>query len=188
MGLMLETFDAGPEAAVPAVPPGWTEGWRAGHEEGLAEGRRAAEAEGRVLGHALAERLQVAAFSFAEARALVLAALGPLFARVADSLLPALAAQALGPWLATLVVQAARDDLACPLVLGVHPSQAEAVRPWLPAGAPYRLVEDPDISPGSARLALGEGECALDLEGCLAALRDVFAALQQPQDQKARHG
>jgi flagellar biosynthesis/type III secretory pathway protein FliH len=188
MALRLESFDLADEAPRPGPSADWLAGHAEGLAQGIAEGVAQAEAEGAHLSRELAAALQDAAFSFAEARAQVLASLGPLVETIAARLLPALAAEAVGPWLRAEVERAARADAAQPVALQVHPSRLEAVRACLPPGAAQRLVADPALGPHEARLAFPARESALDLDACLAAIREALAALTEPQDQKARHG
>ncbi|MBP1805085.1 hypothetical protein [Rubellimicrobium aerolatum] len=192
MGLMLESFDAAPPEPVPEEPAGpsaeWREGFAAGHAEGLSQGRAEAEAESAHLSAELARGLQDMAFGYAEARGQVLAALRPLVELLIERLLPQLAAEALGPWIAQAVLDAARADSAAPLVVDLHPDRIEAVRACLPPGMPATLRPDPALGPNAARLSTLHRESDLDIDACLGAIREALSALIDTSPGLLRHG
>jgi flagellar motor switch protein FliN/FliY len=163
--MLLEAFDAPLAKRAPAGPP---PGWAEGHAVGLLEGRALGEAEARARAGALTEELAQAladmAWTYAEARAEVLAGLQPLFAAVTERLLPTAAHAALGPWLAEAVADAARADTAV-LTVAVHPSQAAAVAACLGI-AGVSVVADDALGPHAARVK-GRDETLLDLDACL---------------------
>lgn len=179
--MLLEAFDdvRGP----PATPPGWADG----HAAGLAEGRALGAAEARARQGALSEELAQAladmAWTYAEARAEVLAGLQPLLGLVAQRLLPAVAGAALGPWLAEMAAAAQGDTAA--LTIAVHPAQVAAVLPHLGASG-VAVIADPSLSPHAARVA-GRDETLLDLDACLAGIAAALSAITDPS-QRARHG
>lgn len=191
MPLLLEAFDR-PLAAEPPEPagpsPDWLEGHAAGLAEGLARGRAAAEAASAHLSEELAQGLLEMTFAYAEAREQVLRSLGPLFALLADRLLPEMAAAALGPWIAEVLLEAAGSDSAAPLVVEVHPDRIGAVAACLPPGWPASLRPAPDLGPNAARLVAPARESDLDLDACLAALREALSTLFDPTGAQIRHG
>lgn len=203
MPLLFEDFDAAPAAAEHAgPPPDWLDGHSAGFREGLAQGRAEAEAESSHLSRELAQSLQEMAFGYAEAREQVLLSLRPLFGVLIDRLLPAFAAEALGPWVAETLLTSARTCSATPLEIELHPDRIEAVRPCLPPGLPATLLANPSLGPGAARFLRADRESDLDIDACLAALQEALAAFldhtaptpagaaRTPDDpsRKVRHG
>lgn len=189
MALWLECFEDAPAApAEPAGPtPEWLAGHAAGRAEGAAEARAAIEAEGAALSRALAQSLEEAAWSYAEARAAVLASLAPLLEAMLAHVLPAAAGQALLPHLVERLMAAAEADSRAPLAIHVAPSHVEAMRRLLPpAGAHATVAADPSLGPNAARLHLGGRESALDLDACLLTLRESLGALLPPGRAEAR--
>lgn len=188
MPLLLEAFDA-PVPVLPSGPsPDWLDGHAVGLADGRTEGRIEAEARSDHLSGELAQQLQEMTFGYAEARGQVLASLRPLFALLVDSLLPAMAAEALGPWIVEALLHAARVDSAAPLVLALHPDRIAVVGACLPPGFPATLRADPTLTPQAARMSLGPQETDLDLDACLAALREALSALLDETSRKVRHG
>lgn len=191
MPLVLEPFDRpapAPEPAPTGPSPDWLDGHAAGFEEGLALGRAEAQADGAAVTRELAQSLQDLTFAYAEAREQVLVALRPLFALVVDRLLPALAAEAVGPWIVQALLEAARHDTAQPLVIALPPDRIEPVRACLPPGLPARLEADPTLGPTAARLSQPGRESELDLDACLAAMGEALTALLDDTARKVRHG
>lgn len=189
MGLRLEAFD---EAAPPAAGPSadWILGHAAGLAEGIARGRAEALAEAEARGAALAEggarALADLAWTYAEARGQVLGGIAPLVRALMDGLLPPLAAEALGPWIAEAVREAAEADLGAPRVL-VHPDALAALAVRLPPEAAHALGPDPALGPGEARVALPGGETSLDVEAALLRLRHGLLPLLDAPETR-RHG
>lgn len=189
MPILLEAFDVLPSPPEPAGPsPDWLDGQAAGFAEGLAQGAAEAEASAARLTRELAQSLQDMAFGYAEAREQVLASLRPLFAVLMDRLLPQAATEALGPWIAQALMDAARSDSATPIVVEVHPDRVEAVRACLPPGSPATLRPDASLGHGAARIGTPLGESDLDLDACLAAMREALSALSDLTKGMIRHG
>lgn len=204
MGLLYEAFDEVRADAAPGPSLEWAAGHDAGLTQGLAtgiaQGTEATEALSGTLSAELSQALADTAFGYAEARGQILASLGPLFQVLIDRLLPALAAEALTPWLAEALQEAAREDSARPLVIHVHPDRIEALRACLPGDGPAgffgpaRLLADSSLGLHDARLERPDRETALDLGACLATLSETLRAISgslraTPEDpaRKARH-
>lgn len=192
MALFLEAFDAvvpevSPDPA-PGPSPEWLDGHATGHAEGLLQGAAEVEARSTHLSNELARSLQELTFGYAEARGQVLDSLEPLFRLLIDALLPAITAEALGPWIAESLLQAARTDSAAPFAIELHPDRMAAVEACLPPGLPARLRPDPLLGPNAARLSLAQRDTDLDLDACLAALREALSALFDEPSRKVRHG
>jgi flagellar biosynthesis/type III secretory pathway protein FliH len=193
MGLSLEDFDDAAPVAASGPSAEWLDGHAAGLREGRAAGRAATEAEGGLLLRELGQTIGDMTFGYAEARGQVLLALGPLFQLVIERLLPAVAGEALAPWLAEAVAEAARADVPAALVVAVHPSRAEALAACLPPAAAggragALVVPDASLGPNAARLAGPGAETALDLDACVAALSEALSALFDEPHRKVSHG
>lgn len=189
MPMLLEAFDILPPLPEPEGPsPDWLDGHAAGLAQGLAQGAAEAEARSDHLTGELAQSLQDMAFGYAEAREQVLASLKPLFAALADRLLPQAAAEALGPWIAQALSDAAQSDSAAPIVVELHPDRVEAVRACLPPGSPATLRPDASLDRSAARITTPLGESDLDLGACLAAMQEALFALSDANTGMIRHG
>jgi flagellar assembly protein FliH len=191
MPLLLEAFDAPPPTEPePLDGPSadWLDGFAAGQAEGMAQGRAEAEAQASHLSQELAKTLQDMAFGYAEARGQVLASLRPLFELLIDRMLPALAAETLGPWIAEALLDAARADSASPLVIELHPDRIESVQACLPPGMPASLQGNATLGLNAARLTRPLRESDLDLDACLATLREALSSLLDDTAGIARHG
>jgi hypothetical protein len=177
--LRFEPFDASPVAPVSLEP---SADWRAGHACGLAEA-----SEGDAHRRALAEEAALAmladlAFTWAEARAGVLGALVPLFRALGDRLVPDLAGAAFPLHLCDALLRAAAEDVAAVPDLCVCPEDAARLAPILTHAPPVRLVPDPALESGQARIACGGVETALDTPALVAALCEILAAFGDRSD------
>jgi len=192
MALHLEAFDEPVPEVAPDAMAGpsleWLAGHAAGHAEGWAQGAAEAEARSNHLSSDLARCLQDMTFGYAEARGQVLESLQPLFGLVIDAILPAMAAEALGPWIVEALLDAARTDSAAPFAIDIHPDRIGAVEACLPPGFPARLRPDPQLGPNAARLSLARRESDIDLDACLAAVREALSALLDDSSRKVRYG
>jgi flagellar assembly protein FliH len=171
--LRFEAFDGAPVAA---APPGPSPDWLDGHARGLAD---AAETDARrqaVAAEAVLAQLGDIAFTWAEARSALLGALVPFFRALGDRLVPDIAGEAFGLHLLDTLCRAAAADLPEVPDLHLAPDDAARVAPLLTHAPPVRVIADPALASGQARLAAGGAETALDTPALVAALREVLAA------------
>jgi hypothetical protein len=173
--LRFEPFDAAPVGAAAAEP---SADWRAGHARGLAD---AAESDARR--RALAEEAAVAAlsdlaFTWAEARAGVLAALVPFFRVLAERLIPGLAGEAFPLHLVEALARAAAEDVPTMPDLTLAPEDVARVAPLLAGAPPVRVTPDPALAPGQARIGASMGETALDTPALVAQVAEIVAAFE----------
>jgi hypothetical protein len=182
--LRFEPFDAEPVAPAPAGP---SEDWLAGHAAGLAE---ATESDARR--RALAEEAALTAFAdvaftWAEARAGVLASLGPFFEVLAARLVPEIAGEAFTLHLVETLARAAAEDIPTSPGLALSPSDARHLGPVLTATMPdIRLGADPGLADGQARILRDGRETVLDVPALVAALREILAAWSDDTGDDAR--
>jgi len=184
LAALYECFDSAP------APAGPGEDWLAGHAAGLAEGRALALAEADTLRHETARAIADLGLSFAEAQGHVLARLAPLFALLADRVVPRLLHETLGAALLDELATAARADAGAPLALCVAPADAaavEAVLPLLP-GVRVAVRADPRLTPGAALIGHGDGESAFDLDRLGRDIAAALAALSDLMQGETRHG
>jgi flagellar assembly protein FliH len=173
--LRFEPFDGMP---APPVHAGPSADWLAGHAQGLAEAAASVEHRRAVAEEAALAALSDIAFTHAEARAALLSALVPFFRTLADRLLPEVAAAAFPLHLVEALSQAAAADASAVPDLQVSPADAALVAPLLAAAnlTSVRLLPDPALAAGQARLVHGDGATALDAPALVAALGEVIAA------------
>lgn len=186
--LALEAFDVVPKPVEP--PPGPSEDWKSGHAAGVADGLAKAGSHQAVLTDAVVQAISDMTFTYAEARAQVLSSLQPLFAAMMSRLLPDIARAVLLPHVVELLGEAARADSRMPIAIAVHPSLRGGIDHALGrmAGPGPLLLSDPYITPGQVILRHGVTETALDLDGLVAELTEVLAAILDPSATEARHG
>ncbi|MBI1417353.1 MAG: hypothetical protein GC146_09035 [Limimaricola sp.] len=182
--LRLEDFDLPRATPADDGPPPPSPEYLAGHAAGLADAAAAQAAQQAGLTEAALRLLNDLAFTHAEARGHVMAALRPLFAAIASRLLPEMAHVVLGAHLAEGLGRAAAAASEVPLVLHLHPDTASRLAPLLDEVEGLRLVlrPDPGLDPLQARWATGDGETELDLDALVNEIRTVLAAIHPPSE------
>ena len=175
----LEAFDTLPEPAFPPEPAGPSEDWLSGHAAGYADAMAEASARQQALSAELCQSIADLNMTAAEARAHLMAGLGPLFDAVIAQLLPAVLADGFALRIGAELASMARDDLDRPLALRVPPATAAAVAAavaQLPSLA-VTIVPDPALGPAEAVIAGPGGETAFDLDRLRTALQSALANL-----------
>lgn len=161
--------DATAEAGLLAFERGYREGWD--------DCRRAAATADAALREDVAAHLRQMQTGLAEARAQILAALGPLFRGMVEKVLPAMARDALVPVIVERLQALAQDLAGQPLSIRIHPGAHDTAAEML-AGFPaaFSLSDDPALGPGQALLALPDRERMIDLDGVIAAIGEAMDA------------
>ena len=197
-GVRLEDFDAGrpepPEVseAAPAPDPAVLEtarvaGYEDGYKSGWDDAIRSAEQEAKTVGAELARNLRDLSFTYFEAREEVLAALEPflheLLGTIFPELLPEAAAAALAKELAELATEGSESGVR----ILVSPDDAEVVKGLLEpeADVTARVLEEPAMLPGQARIASELREVAIDTGSVLERLRAALGAEVQASEAEA---
>ncbi|MBW7920956.1 MAG: hypothetical protein H3C51_02525 [Rubellimicrobium sp.] len=183
---LFECFDSAADPG-PATPG---EDWLAGHAAGLAEGLAQAEAAQDALRHDTARAIADLGLTFAEARADVLARLAPLFATLAERIVPRILDATLGAALLDELTAAAGADSDGPLTLHVAPDDLPAVRAILPLvpGTPATVTADTRLAPGQVLVGRGDAATSLDLARLGSAISDALAAVSDPFHERTDHG
>lgn len=184
----LEAFDLPPDPKETDPEPG--EDWRAGHATGLADGLAMAAMRQDVLSDGAAQAINDLVFTYAEARAQVLAALQPLIGTIMDRLLPELGRATLLPLLVERIMAVAAEHSAMPVVIRVPPSTAPALITLMqtfPEPKPG-ILADASLEEGQALIAAAEQENMVDLEGLVTEIRQTLEAFTDETQQEMRHG
>jgi hypothetical protein len=164
---------------------GYDMGYTAGWDDAIA----AQDAETARLKADLARSLEDLSFTYAEARAAILASIEPLLTDMVTKVLPPLAHRMIGPVLADHL-GAALATLASPeVVLVVSPASRPLVEPLLPSGGALMLTlrEDADLTEGQAHLRFDGRETHIDLDAVVEAIARAVADLHlaRRDDRKA---
>lgn len=184
--LRFEPFDATPVAVVPTGP---SDDWRAGHAQGLADAAAATAAQRAEAEDAALSALGDLVFTWAEARAALLAALAPFFRALSDRLVPEVAAAAFPLHLIEELARTAAVDLGAAPELAVSPDDAALLRPLLAAAgfSGVTIVEEASLDRGQARFGCGPGTTVLDTPALVAGLQEIVAAFLHASDTSLSH-
>lgn len=195
MPLRLETFASDDAPFAPAAPPeggeearlsAYDDGYAAGWEDALA----ARDDEAARLRDAVGQAFQTMGFSYHEARMHILHALRPLLEAMVSTLLPRLAAEAIGPMVAEVMMTLAADGADHPVVLRVHPSARSAVEGFLtpPSSLPLTVIDDGQLAPGQVVVQAGPSGARVDLDGAIAEIAAALAAFYDLLPAERRYG
>ncbi|TCO73378.1 flagellar biosynthesis protein [Rhodovulum euryhalinum] len=196
--LNLEDFSAPQPAAQQPVaqpePPdtqdmrlnAYENGYKAGWDDATA-----AEAEARTrIAADFAKTLQEMSFSYHEARAHVLGALGPLLNAMVERVIPQIAADGFARTVVETAMQIADAEVDRPVRMRVCPENRDALEELVgrDPGLPLVVVEDDTLGPGQALVSAGTAEKEIDIDGTLSAIRTALEDFLTTQEETRRHG
>lgn len=161
-----------------------------GYAAGWDDATEAAERSAQSSGQAVRARLEELSFTYHEARAHVMQALGPLLEAVASTALPQLVRQSLGQRLIEVVEDLAQDAADAPVTVHVPPADLDAVAGALgdTARFPYRLEADDELAPDTIHVRLGDQGRLIDTQAAAARLTEALAALDTLNKETLSHG
>jgi flagellar assembly protein FliH len=158
-------------------------GYRAGWDDAV----KAQTGDARRITADLAQNLQDLSLTYEEAHAAVMQALRPLLLQMTTAVLPRLAHESLGPRLADMLQEVARDQGRRDIAIAAAPADAPRLAHLLETepGIGATLTEDDTLGPGQVSLRFGEAEHEIDLAEVLAgidaAIRGFFDLTQTGQ-------
>lgn len=199
MTLRLERFEAdapaaGVSPATAAEAAAQEQARLAAYEEGYAAGWddavEAQAGEATRFRADLAHSLQSLSFTYREAEAHVLSAVGPLLRAVIDVLAPRLARAALGAAVAEALTPHLAQAGGPPVTIAIHPSDRRAVEAALPSDAmlPLTLADEPTLAAGQAILRLGQAEVHVELNRAAESVAQAVDAFFTPRTEPPAHG
>lgn len=182
----LETFDLEASApdAVPMVPPeevdaarlqGYDEGYKTGWDDAI----RKTQDDGERIGAEFARNLRDLGFTYEEARAHVMTSFEGLLVELANTFLPGLMAEAIGPVLLDALGDLAGEAAGAPVLIRVAPGEGGKLRSFLTSetALPVQVIDEPSLAEGQAYLKLGAEERQVDLTEPLDRVREAIRAL-----------
>ncbi|TCP39092.1 flagellar biosynthesis protein [Rhodovulum marinum] len=199
--LNLEDFSARHVTEAPAARPAepvetaetqdvrlnaFEDGYKAGWDDATA-----AETQGRErIAADFAKTLQEMSFSYHEARAHVLGALGPLLTAMVERVMPQLAAAGFARTVVETAMQLAEAQADRPVRMRVCPENRAALEDLVGAdpGMPVVIVADDTLGPGQALVSAGEAEREIDIDGMLSAIQTALDEFLTTQKEARHHG
>lgn len=187
--LQLEVFDM-PEAAGGrqtllldniALEEAKLAAYERGYRAGWDDAAQAQAADQTRIGAELARNLTALNFTYAEARAHVLAAMEPVLQDIVARLLPAIARPALAPTILHSLRPLAERASDSPIEVLINPAARPALDNLLAHanGPPLHLVEEPSLGEGQAFLRLGQSETRIDLDAAIAGIATALTEFFQ---------
>ena len=141
----------------------------------------AVQAQDQVRGQLSADlsgTLSDLSFTYHEALTRMTLSLEPMFQGLVQTVLPETLNKGFGHQLVSQLCEMARDQVGQPMLLRVPDGIAEQVEPLVPQdmSLPLRIVEDPSLQPGQARLQVGSTSREVDCAALLTAISGAFDA------------
>ena len=195
--LRLEVFKLDAKGTQPAEPEDGSdleEARLAAYEQGYAAGWEdavAAQADDQHRLRAdLARNLQALSFTYHEARAHVLRAIGPLLEAVVSRLLPRVAQEAVAPVVLETLMPLAETLADVPVTIVLNPAARAAVEKLVAqaTGLPLTLQEEPSLGEGQVYLKFGDAETRIDLDRATAQISAAVRGFFEPPEKERRHG
>lgn len=185
----LEFFDGRGLMSGPSDPTN-DEAWQQGYAAGVAEATQQALANNTQLQDSVVQALQDMAFGYAEARALLVNDLRPLFEASCAHFFPTLADMALPAQIVSTLMELADERVQQPLKLHLPPDQVAAVNEALARAnaLPFEAVADPALGPNQAIIVSGARDVMIDFDGLTSLVRASFEAVTEPTEERQDHG
>lgn len=180
---LLESFDA------PATPKVAERTYQEGYDDGYNDARAAAEQAQTNLSDEFVQKVTDLTFTYAEARAALLAGLQPLFAALAEKIVPITIAEGFDQHLIAILQDAAAQAMPQQITLTVHPDQqamASLALAGLDGGA--IIAVDPALPPNAVEVGVGQQTTQYDFDALAAEIRAVLNALPELAERMKHHG
>jgi flagellar assembly protein FliH len=155
--LKLEAFDRGFKA-------GWDDAVKARSDEAT------------QISTDLASNLRDLSFTFLEARADMLGALGPLIEDIVAKVLPVISADTLGPQLRDIILEQVQTGIATEITLAVCPDDQDKVTGILSDHPDLQVTlrSDPTLCAGQVFVRFADREQEINLDETLSQVRDAI--------------
>ena len=158
-----------------------------GYQAGWEDCTKSQEDSARHISADLAQNLGDLSFTYQEAVAACMAAIGPVLEQMVKTVLPDLARETLGMRVIELLEQETRRHVDPRVELLVAPTNVRTIRACFPdpPPMPIKLVEEATLADGQVHLRFGEGsEHEIDMTSVLSGLEDTITSFfheVQPQ-------
>jgi len=168
--LHLLNEDALEEQRLAAFEQGYSAGWE--------DAVQAQEQSRGQVSAGLAKSLEDMSFTYHEAMTRMTLSLESMFQSLVQVVLPETLDRGFAARMAEQLTEMARGQVGQPMQVFVPVGRADEVQALLPQGpsAPARVVEDPTLEAGQARLQVGTSQREVDCSGLLTSIAAAFDA------------
>ena len=149
-----------------------------GHSAGWEDAIQAQDQSRGKAQAGLAKALEDMSFTYTEAATCMTLSLEPMFQSLMTTVLPETMDRGFAVRLAEQLVDLARDQIGQPMQVFVPEGRSTEVKEMLPQdlAAPTRVIEDPSLKEGQARLQVGTTQREVDCSALLTAIAGAFDA------------
>jgi len=161
-------------------------GYRAGWEDAL----KSRSEESERISDEFARNLQDLSFTYHEAHAQVMKAMGPLLQDIVEKILPDTVRETLGLRVAEQLTEMARIHGARPMEIVTAPTDLTAVEGLLTQdfGFPVRATADDMLTDGQVLLRMAGDERQIDMDAVMEGIRQAVAGLRDESERTLKHG
>ena len=137
----------------------------------------------------LAKNLQDTSFSYHEARAALIKSLRPLFTDVTNSLLPAVAREAMGAHIVEQLTDMSRSTLDQVIEITIAPKNVDPIEQLLNFAVPepFVLIGDDTLNDGQVFLRIGADEREIDMEQVVTSIATTMETFFQHAQEDVKH-
>jgi flagellar assembly protein FliH len=180
----LESFDMDQIA-----DPGPSQDYDDGYAAGVAAATEAANAAADSLSQDLVQALSDMVFTYREAQQDVMESLRSLIAALVETVLPTCADLGVARQIADLVMDRHLENQTDTITVHVHPDQQRPVQQaTAEIAARVTILADPTLTPHAAWIGQAGMDNSLDLDRCLAEIRQILASLYQDTHRNEANG
>lgn len=179
-----------PHLDAEAIEKARLEGYETGYQAGWDDAVRSEAKNQERIGEEFARNLGDLGFTFHEARSHVLRGLEPLFEAVVGSLLPVLAAEALGMTIVEELMSIAAEAGDRPIEIVAASSNMGVLEELIGTvtAVPVRLLEEPTLAEGQVFLRSEKEEKEIDLDDVIERIGAAIRAYYQLNEKVAQNG
>lgn len=161
-------------------------GYKAGWEDAL---KSRADEQAQISGD-FARNLQDLSFTYHEAQAQVMQAMGTLLQDIVDKILPEVVRETIGARVVEQLTDMARDHGGQAIEIMTAPADVAAVEALLEQdfGFPIRASSDDTLAEGQVYLRMAQDERQIDMDAVMTGIRQAVAGLLEESERTLKHG
>ncbi|WP_136635998.1 ABC transporter ATP-binding protein [Pseudooceanicola onchidii] len=192
---LLEDFGSPQAVATPALSDVDLEGLKLeafenGYKAGWEDALKTRDGEQAQISGDFARNLQDLSFTYHEAQAQVMQAMGSLLQDIVDKVLPEVVRDTMGTRLVEQLTEMARDHGSQTIEIVTSPADQAAVEALLDQdfGFPVTAQADDTLGEGQVFLRMAQEERQIDMESMMSGIRQAVAGLMEESERTLKHG
>lgn len=185
------SFSGSPgSAAGPDIEARKLESYENGYKAGWQDALKSREDDADRITGDFARNLQDLSFTYHEAHAQVMQAMGPLLQEIVDTVLPETIRESIGVRVIDQLTEMARDHGTQRVEIACAAADFDKINAMLAGdfGFPVAAVADDTLAQGQVFLRMAQEERQIDMESVLAGIRGAVAGVLEENERVLKHG